>query len=495
MSQPLNFMVEWIKNQEEKNPELLGAWRQGLANESNSRAPWRFVNTLGSTQHPQVLSHEERAAWEARNSPRKSTEAGLQTSLFAAPLPQDEAELNQFRQNMTKRTYAQKYEEGSGIHEGYNDPNNPAIADAIRQRSRENRKGPIGRALEGIKEGYLYGSRGGVGFQEHFLGPLHAVLPSNKTILDLVMPGEGSAPVTLKNFVGFDRGADAQELAKYMRKNEFGKSGWIGAHVGNALAQIGGLWPMRIPWRLDFNDLMSTYAPDVIAEKAGLSKSDTVEAAYAASPDPTTVKKKYIPGEKVKFGPKLVLSRSLALPIGVAAVGTANALSGNTDLTKLFNTDEGPRPKGYKAAQSDYDNPTKTSLYPFALGSAIAGSGPRPLDWARFHAERPEVSEEKYRDYMKYFYGDTDESEEPLDFSLFNGMIKGTASNLEGMPELRLLGSRVTPLGLIGGAAAGYGVAKGIQALLKPKVPTKTPLPDTPVGETAIHKMAKRRIG
>jgi len=443
-------MAEWMKRQKEKHPEAVQAWQAGIAEEGNPRAEWRYVETLGSTKHPTVLSHAEREDYNERS-------AQIEQPKLALDL------------------------EGAG-------PTTSAREVMASLDSSKPQKGILDRALTGLREGYLYGSRGGLGFQEHFAGPLHASMPGPGQ-LSQALAGKATWTDTLG---GFNRGEDAAKLKGYIKKEKLGGAGLVGAHLGNAVAQVGGLWPMRIPWRLDANDLMATYGPDAIAGVTGIAKPDTAGSAAHASADPTTRVHSYEPGNPLKLSKSQALRRSIGLPVALAGVATANALSGNIDWGKLFNTEEGPRPKGYKAAQADYENPTKTSLYPFALGSALAGMGPRPLDWNRFHQERPEISKERYDNYMEYYYGNPENTPD-ADFSFANGMIKGTASNLEGTPELRLLGSRVTPVGAIAGALAGGATLWAInRALNRPANPVFTKATE-PVGATEVNKLMRKK--
>ena len=449
MAETLPFMAEWMKRQKEKHPEAVQAWQAGIAEEDNPRAEWRYVETLGSTKHPSVLSHAEREAYNDRTARIEQPKLGLEESKGPTTSARE-------------------------------------VMDVL--DSSKPRKGMLDRALTGLKEGYLYGSRGGLGFQEHFAGPLHASMPGPIQISQAL-----AGRATWSDILGgFNRGEDAAKLKSYLKKEGLGGAGLIGAHIGNAAAQVGSLWPMRIPWRLDANDMAATYGPDLIAGATGIAKPDTAGSAANASADPTTRIHTYEPGNPLKLSKSQALRRSIALPVAVATTSALNAFSGNIDWGKLADTEEGPRPKGYKAAQADYENPTKTSLYPFALGSALAGMGPRPLDWNRFHQERPEISKERYDNYMEYYYGNPENTPD-ADFSIANGMIKGTASNLEGAPELRLLGSRVTPMGALAGALAGGATLWAInRALNRPANPVFTKATE-PVGETEVNKLMRKK--
>lgn len=316
----------------------------------------------------------------------------------------------------------------------------------LKDKSWSGNKQPFLKKLkEGLKEGYIYSLRGTSSPTQYFLGPL-ASIP------------------TPQNPAGFG-GTDGKELRNYLKKQGFGKTGLVAAHLGNIAGEFLNYWPIRVRWRSDANDLLSTYLPGYMAEKTKIGQRDWgqgVENEEMMS-SPQTRRSSWRPGMDIHITPGKVIRRHHALPIGIAGVAAMNIFSGNTDPLKLFDTEEGPRPKGYRAAESDYDTPTKTGFYPLALAGAISGGSTRPLNWTDIQRERPDISETEYQDYMRYYYGDTDESEQPFDFNILNGMFKFTPTNLEGMPEVRALGSRFT----LPGIAAGIGAAAGTAYILK----------------------------
>lgn len=157
-----------------------------------------------------------------------------------------------------------------------------------------------------------------------------------------------------------------------------------------------------------------------------------------------------------------------AIPLGLVAAPVFHVASGNLNPTKLFNTEEGPRVDGFRAAYSDYENQTDTQNYPLALyQQLIPGNSNFLLPWEEFRKERPDISYDQYKQYQKYLWGEGDSG-----LQILGGAIKGTNRSLENpnaeeQPwnpmsyEARVGGYRITPLGLAAGAgtlALGAGL-------------------------------------
>ncbi len=130
--------------------------------------------------------------------------------------------------------------------------------------------------------------------------------------------------------------------------------------------------------------------------------------------------------------------------IGIAAPAVAAA--GTYDIT---NPEEQFRPKGYAQTYSakgtddrrKTEQPVQEMFERFFLGRT--GD---PLKYETIKQEIPDITPERYANYMNYLYQDK---------GLFNlGVVKGTMENLQGKPELRMLGFPVT-VPMAGGFVAG----------------------------------------
>lgn len=448
---------QWLREQFNKYPKGMQGWGLGLAAEQGAvpedanPAGWQYTRMMGGNdRYGTVTTAKERQEFIAK----QDALAGSQIPLFTeAGKPDERGRYFNYQVNP---------EFGSGKKFDY-----PTGTEALTDKPKQ----PFGKKLrEGLKEGYLYSLRGTNSPLQYFLGPLSALPTPN-------------------NPAGFS-GTDGAMLKTYLDKQGFGKTGLAAAHVGNVLGEVLNYWPIRFRWRSDANDLLSTYLPGAAGEAVGLGKKDwgeTVENDVSAA-HPHTRRGSWQPGMKVELTPMKVLERHKALPIGVAAVAAMNVFSGNIDPFKLLNTEEGPRPKGYRASESDYDTPTKTGFYPLALSGAISGGSTRPLNWSDIQKERPDITQAEYEDYMKYYYGDTDETEQPFDVSVLNGMFKFTPSNLEGMPEVRALGSRFTLPGLAAGVGAGIGTAYLMKKMLTKPPIERAPMQPTPGEGWEIRK-------
>jgi hypothetical protein len=133
---------------------------------------------------------------------------------------------------------------------------------------------------------------------------------------------------------------------------------------------------------------------------------------------------------------------AVALGISIPAI----AASGTYDIT---NPGEQFRPKGYAQSYSEKgsddrrttEQPTQELFERFFLGRT--GD---PLKYETAKKEIPNLTPERYANYMNFLYQDK---------GLLNlGIVKGTMENLQGTPEVRMLGFPVT-LPMAGGFAGG----------------------------------------
>lgn len=137
--------------------------------------------------------------------------------------------------------------------------------------------------------------------------------------------------------------------------------------------------------------------------------------------------------------------------IGLAAVGVPVAASlGTFDIT---NVGELGRPKGFAqsyAEQGSEDRRQTGQVAPELIDRFILGRQGRPLKFDTAKEDIPDLTKERYSNYMNYLYNEKG----PLGV----GIVKGTMENLEGVPEARIVGF---PIGLqaAGALAGGAGAA------------------------------------
>jgi hypothetical protein len=138
-----------------------------------------------------------------------------------------------------------------------------------------------------------------------------------------------------------------------------------------------------------------------------------------------------------------------AASLAIAAPAVASA--GTYDIT---NPEEQFRPEGYAQSYSPKGTddrrktaqPTQELFERFFLGRT--GD---PLKYATAKEEIPDLTPERYGNYLNFLYQDK---------GLLNlGIVKGTMENLQGYPEARMLGFPVN-LPMAGGFAAGAAGAK-----------------------------------
>jgi hypothetical protein len=152
------------------------------------------------------------------------------------------------------------------------------------------------------------------------------------------------------------------------------------------------------------------------------------------------------------LGPKFKeYSPTKKAAIGLATVGVpVTASLGTYDIT---NIGELGRPKGYAqsyAEEGSEDRRQTGQVAPELIDRFLLGRQGRPLKFETAKEDIPDLTKQRYSNYMNYLYNDKG----PLGV----GIIKGTTENLQGEPELRIVGF---PVGLqaAGAVAGGAGAA------------------------------------
>jgi len=149
---------------------------------------------------------------------------------------------------------------------------------------------------------------------------------------------------------------------------------------------------------------------------------------------------------EVGVDPKVVQSPAArsAVILGVAAPAVASA--GAYDITNLG---ELGRPKGfaqtYAGLGSEDRRKTEQPGQELFERFFLSRTG-RPLKYATAKEDIPDLTPQRYGNYMKFLYQDKG----LLDL----GVVKGTMENLQGVPEVRMLGYPVT-LPMVAGFATG----------------------------------------
>jgi len=119
--------------------------------------------------------------------------------------------------------------------------------------------------------------------------------------------------------------------------------------------------------------------------------------------------------------------------LGLAAVQPAIALSG---AYNPLNITELGRPTGYKQNIPTEEDPTKTAQPGTELFQRFfQGRTGRPLAFDKARQEIPDLTKERYANYMNFLYNNPD----PVGQATA-GLVKVTSENLQGDPEARILG-------------------------------------------------------
>lgn len=150
-----------------------------------------------------------------------------------------------------------------------------------------------------------------------------------------------------------------------------------------------------------------------------------------------------------------------ALALTIPAAATA----GTFDIT---NPEEQFRPKGYAqsyAQEGSQDRRKSTQPTEEMFERFFLGRTGKPLKYETAKQDIPDLTPQRYGNYMNYLYNDK---------GLFDlGIIKGTMENLQGTPEIRILGFPAT-LPFAGGITAGtLSAHHAAKALRTSTTPTK----------------------
>jgi hypothetical protein len=136
---------------------------------------------------------------------------------------------------------------------------------------------------------------------------------------------------------------------------------------------------------------------------------------------------------------------------GLAIAVPAVAAAGTYDIT---NPEEQFRPEGYAQTYSPKgaeDRRTTGQPVQELFERFFLGRTGEPLKYATAKEEIPDLTPERYGNYLNFLYNDKG--------LLGLGVIKGTMENLQGNPEVRMLGFPVN-LPMVGGFVTGTAGAK-----------------------------------
>jgi hypothetical protein len=191
-------------------------------------------------------------------------------------------------------------------------------------------------------------------------------------------------------------------------------------------------------WALNHPLAVTGLFGDEVAIRADLSPNYDVErqameargeAATRAAIDAEFAKREGFSHAGEGSGPPLTLARHAIPALATAAM---TQFSGNTNYLNILG---GGRTPGFQAVLPSEGDPTQSENPLLELGARyIFGRTGRVLPWEQFTQERPEVSYDDYQNYAAYQF---DKGPGGL------GLIRGTTRNLEGEPELQMMGFRV----------------------------------------------------
>jgi hypothetical protein len=153
---------------------------------------------------------------------------------------------------------------------------------------------------------------------------------------------------------------------------------------------------------------------------------------------------------KATVDPKGQLGRYGRGIVALAAVQPALALTG---AYNPLNIGELGRPTGYKQNEPDPEDPTKTTEPATELFQRFfQGRTGRPLAYEKAKEEIPDLTKQRYANYMNFLYNDPG----PIGKATM-GLVKVTPENLQGDPEARILGYPVSipSVGALAGGIAG----------------------------------------
>lgn len=212
----------------------------------------------------------------------------------------------------------------------------------------------------------------------------------------------------------------------------------LAARFGYALGRLGadatGYGTRKFFWNMHPEDAVGTYGAKILGSKYFL--------------------------EDLGLEPSNLLTNSIRF-------GAAAGLGVGSQNWNPLNLTEGGRPVGFEAISEDPDDPRRSTnpVLDIIVARGILGNRGNILPWEQFTQERPDVTYDQYAAYRNYMY-----NRNPGVLSKATlGLVKGDMEGIDGeSPELRVLGYRVTPEGIVGagiGAAVPIAIAKGIQAI------------------------------
>jgi hypothetical protein len=285
--------------------------------------------------------------------------------------------------------------------------------------------------LEGLKEAtnpFRPDARGffgamGKGFNDAFAGR------EGYTSSDGFFPGKMKAPYARE----VEWTVPPQYGYSGVEENAYRLGRLAGATVGNA-------YRSKI-WNAHPADLMSTFGQGLAFEQGRGQRF----------PMPKTFQNPGSFGDETRYkGTR----EAAALATLTGTLGVEGMLIGSGIYNPL-NLTEGMRPAGYQAVNPSEEDPrVSTNPAMDVLQRYLFGRKGKLLPWEEFTQEKPNVSYEKYQEYKDWRFG---EGNDPVR-DLTMGLAQFTPSNLEGIPELSIMGVGVTPMGALasaGGLMAG----------------------------------------
>jgi hypothetical protein len=147
----------------------------------------------------------------------------------------------------------------------------------------------------------------------------------------------------------------------------------------------------------------------------------------------------------------------------VIRMATFSPIAASTGVISLANLGQLGRPAGF--AQNYPDTETGDKKETSQPGQEIFDRfflqhQGRPLPYAQAKQELPNLTPQQYGSYQNYLYQDKG--------LLGLGLIKGTMSNLQGVPEVRIANFPVTIPAVTAGIGGNIGLRQGIKAGLNP---------------------------
>jgi len=161
--------------------------------------------------------------------------------------------------------------------------------------------------------------------------------------------------------------------------------------------------------------------------------------------------------------------------IALTAVAPAVALTG---AYNPLNIGELGRPTGYKQNAPDPEDPTKTTEPGTELFQRFfQGRTGRPLAFEKAREEIPDLTKQRYANYMNFLYNDPG----PIGKATM-GIVKVTPENLQGDPEARVLGY---PVSIPSVTALAGGITGARMGILSSPTVERTVQPSLLQGEKA----------